>query len=153
MIGSYKLVHKILNEEKLVGLMAWDVTIADPCDDSLLNWELTPSDSTTEITVANTDTDSNILIKLAKYSFKDPNLFDTTLGWSILDSSLPRPCYDKITYTISLPLPSSISSGSTNGSLRVSSIPTGDAQLLTITFDVTFSNSKNPGTSEKTFSG
>ena len=54
---------------------------------------------------------------------------------------------------MSLPLPGSISAGSTNGSLRVSSIPTGDAQLLTITFDVTFSNSINPGNSEKKNSG
>ena len=127
--------------------MAWDVTIADPCDNSLLNWELTPSDSTTEITVANTDTDAHILIKFSRYSFIYPSIFfDTTLGWSILDSSLPRPCYDKITYTISLPLPGNVSAGSTNGSLIVSSIPTGDAELLTITFDVTFSNSVNPGT-------
>ena len=81
MIGSYKLVNRILDEKskQLVGFMAWDFTIADPCDNSLLNWELTPSDSATEITVANTDTDANILIKLARYSFKDPNFFDTTI--------------------------------------------------------------------------
>ena len=57
-IGSFKLIHVIttLADNVLKAFKAWDFTIVDPCDSSLLTLTVTPSDATTKITVANTDT-------------------------------------------------------------------------------------------------
>ena len=56
------------------------------------------------------------------------------------------PCFDNAIAYSNFVLPTGVSAGSTNGSIKASSpIPIGET-TISVTFDVAFSNSAYPGT-------